>query len=72
MADRAPFERTFSPVRRVPDVSLMCDACGYFQYDGMPESHGGGCLNETDPGAIRRHQLEQFGLALSRLLGGDP
>jgi hypothetical protein len=49
------------------NVHGHCHECGFFFYRHMPQTHGSGCSRETDPRAIRRHQLCEFGRALLAL-----
>lgn len=48
----------------------ICPGCGFIRYHPFPtlRTHGSGCRYETDLRAIRRHELEQLGLGLQRLL----
>jgi hypothetical protein len=56
------------PVGGYPaNVYAHCVECGFFFYRGMPRTHLSGCPAETDPRAIRRHQLSEFGRALLAL-----
>lgn len=47
-----------------PNVYGHCHECGFYFYRSEPLTHLAGCSSETDPRAIRRHQLVEFGRAL--------